>query len=384
MDGNFAAGKDISNLKDTTMTVIDSILDFLAKYINPILIGLGIILLLVVLFFYIAPKKYQKEYHSIVRFLCKIKLLAIFLSHGGLHLLLFFFFFLWGCALIGIVKNESIASFHQVVYTFYGDTLKNYKLSHLNLKKDLSRREGNMINDNDILVYYEFRRDDSLSNIPLKTIKPFKNVDSVDLVSKVRMVIKNEKPLEIEENPIQPRHFYHDFNQVHRRVKYSNKDRYIYYYTTVKSQSHSYDHSFAGEDLEKNYEKKNPYYSFWLGLNFECEPALDDSSSIRFLFNKVDVTKAHEGMEEPINIEKIIPEPSEYTVSAIMYTGKEKIQEVIDNGGIYITAVDPVLKAKSEEKQIIYTVLAGTIFAFCIDLFVQLIIKWRRLKKNEE
>lgn len=364
------------------MIVLDYILDFLAKYINPILIILGVILLLVVLFFYIAPQKYQKEYHLIVRFLYRIRLFAIFLSHGGLHLLLFFFFLLLGCALIGIVKNESIASFHQVIYTFYGDTLNNYKISHLNLTKDLSRREGNLINDNDILVNYEFRKD-SLSSIPLKTIKPFKNVDSVDLVSKVRMVIINEKPLEIEECPIKPRHFYHDFNQVHRRVKYSNKDRYIYYYTTVKSQSHSYDHKFAGKDLEKNYEKKNPYYSFWLGLNFECEPALDDSSCIRFLLNQIDVTKAHEGMEEPINIEKIIPEPSEYTVSEILYTGKEKIQEVIDNGGVYITAIDPELKAKSDERQIIYTVLAGTLFAFCLDLFVQLIIKWKRLRREQ-
>ena len=361
--------------------VVDIILDFLAENIEVILSSLGIIFVIILLILLLAPTFYNRNYKSFLHILFKGRIVALLLSHGGLHFLLFVGFFSLGCALIGIVKNESVASFHQVIYTFYGDTLHNYKLSSLKLTKDMSRRPGDFLNDNDINIEYSYTRDSS-KLIPT-IIKKFNNTDSVDLVSKVRMFNVNERPLEIESNPRKPIHFYKDYHQMHRRVKYSNKDRFIYYFTTTKSVNHSYDHSFAGKDLEKNYEKMNPYYSFWLGLKFECIPDFNDSTSICLLFSKTIDAMSSDGITEPINVEKVIPEPSERSVSKLIYKGKEKIDEVINNGGIYITAVDPVLKAKADEKQIIYTVLAGTIFAFCLDLLIQLILKWKRIKEKK-
>lgn len=365
------------------MNIIDPFLNFSAEYINPIIVCLLIILVAMTLYSVCAPRFWKKHYNGAVRLLYKIRKGALYLSHGGLHLLLFFACFLLGCAMIGMVKNENIASFHQVVYTFYGDTIKNYKMSYLNLTKDMSRKDRDSLNENDIIIEYGYIRDSTTNREPI-SLKAFKNVDSVDLVSKVRMVVQNERPLVIEDNPISPAHFYHDYTQVHNRVKYSNKDRFIYYYTTKDSKNHSYDHSFAAKDLEKNYDKINPYYSFWLGLNFESTSAPEDSCIIRFVFTQNGKNNRQEGIGEPINIEKIIPEPSEITASDITFKGKDKITEVIKNGGIYIRAVDPVIKAQSDERQIIYTVLAGTIFAFCLDLLVQIVIKWKRLKKNEK
>ena len=63
------------------------------------------------------------------------------------------------------------------------------------------------------------------------------------------------------------------------------------------------------------------------------------------------------------------------------YKGKE-LEEVLNQGGIYITGVDPVRKDVVDRLDIIYSVLIGTIAAFILDIIVSLIVKWKKLKKG--
>ena len=240
--------------------------------------------------------------------------------------------------------RNNVASFNQLVYTFYGDTLKNYKLNYLSLEKDMSRRPGETFNKDDIILAYGYERDTAVHN-PQILRPPFKNkkiIDDYDLVSVVRYLTVNSIKDTLEENPSK---------------KYLiNKNRLI------------------------DWNEMNPYFSFWIGIVMMDEVNLNDRSIIKIKYNKVEKENAQNGIERPLVLDKIMPEPTSKSMTEIVYRGKE-LDEVIRQRGIYISGQDPLKKASAEKMNVFYTVLVGTIIAFILDIIVNLVIKWRKLEE---
>lgn len=81
----------------------------------------------------------------------------------------------------------------------------------------------------------------------------------------------------------------------------------------------------------------------------------------------------------PKEIITIFPEPDVVRLNKICYQTPAKIKSVLDNGGLYVFMEDINKRKDIEKRTFLCTVLFGAALAFMIDIFVNLIIKWRNL-----
>jgi hypothetical protein len=358
---------------------MDAILNFFFNYSLVILVIIGVLIMCIIVFYILLPVLIKNVYQRITHLLTLHKGAAKFLSHGGVHFIFFFIFLVVSLWMIADVAQNNIATFNQVVYTFYGDTLKNYKLSTIKMKSDLSRRPGNVYNPNDMILEYGYKRDSLVDSH--KTLKLFNDPrikGDYDLVSVIHVVADNETPIKTF-NKLYTVYSPTKNKQVCNSIKYTSHNKYYYGRSSLEDSTHYFKYSFYGKDVLKEWSKMNPYFKFWIGVNMVCKYDIDDNSEITIILDNGN--NKGQCINEPLNIEEIIPEPSYRTVSEIKYKGKEKIGEVINNGGVYVSALDPEKKAETDKHQILYSVFAGTFIAFCIDIFIQIILKWRKIVK---
>ena len=362
---------------------MDKLFYFFSEYSFVIIIIIASIFTTIIVLYFLVPSLFNWLYQKTAHILSKHKRLAIFLSHGGVHLTLLSLFLIIAIWMIADVAKNNIATFNQVVYTFYGDTLKNYELSTIKMKSDLSRRPGNIYNPDDMILEYGYKRDQATDSP--KVVQLFNDPrikDKYDLISVVHVLTNNENPVEYYNNRYTRYHRTYS-KQVCNSIKNTSHDKYYYGRSTLEDTTHYYKYSFYGKDVLKQWSKINPYFKFWIGINMQCKHEFDDNSEITIVLDNSPNKREEEYIREPLNIEEIIPKPSDRTVSEIRFRGREKINEVVKNGGIYVSALDPEKKAETDKRQLLYSVFAGTFIAFCIDIFVQLILKWRRIKDTE-
>lgn len=81
----------------------------------------------------------------------------------------------------------------------------------------------------------------------------------------------------------------------------------------------------------------------------------------------------------PKEIISIFPEPDVVRLNRICYQTPAKIKSVLDNGGLYVFMEDINKRKDIERRTFLCTVLFGAALAFMLDIFVNLIIKWRNL-----
>lgn len=361
---------------------MDDVLYFFLNYSFVVIAIIAGVLVCLLVSYILMSSKVRLLYCKIAAWLTKHKGFALFLSHGGVHLTLFSVFLIIALWMIADVAQNNIATFNQVVYTFYGDTLRNYKLTTLKMTSDMSRRPGNIYNPNDMLLEYGYTRD--IYSDSLKTLKLFKDPrisGLYDLISVVHAIIDNETPIKKHDSLYT---VYHPTisKQVCNTIKYTSHDKYYYGRSSLEDSTHYFRYSFFGKDVLKEWSKLNPYFKFRIGVKMDCKYELDNNSEITIVLDNSKNNASGSFIKEPLNIDEIIPTPSYRTVSEIKYKGKEKIDEVIRNGGVYVSALDPEKKAEADKRQLLYSVFAGTFIAFCIDIFVQLILKWRKINKN--
>ena len=304
-----------------------------------------------------------------------------FCAHGGLHLVAFLVLFVLTICMGVYLNNSNVASFNQIVYTFYGDTLHNYRLNYLSFEKDMSRRPNNVYNENDIQLSYGYVRDTAVHNP--KIIKPAKkgayNPDC-DLVSIVRYVTCDDSDGFMKKNEC-----YHPVKglpQLRKTEYVSGHDRYYYNLSLLNDSSHVYYRVTHAEDHLIEWGGLNPYFSFWIGIvmvNPNVE--LNDESIIRIKTNDIKAQNSSEGIEHPLIFDHISPTPTYSNINEIVYKGKE-LKNVIKQNGVYISGVDPVKRERVEKRNLAITVLLGTFIAIMLDVFVHLIIKWLKLKAN--
>ena len=322
-------------------------------------------------------------YEKSIHFLLKSKWMAKFLAHGGIHMILLIVLGIIAYFMGSYLAKSNVASFNQLVYTFYGDTLNNYRLNYISFEKDMSRRPDNTYNMNDIRLSYGYI---PISNsVNKKVIQPFKHSKinyCCDLVSVVKRVKCDNK----EDTLINLKYRYEYYSQTKQyRImeNVSNHEKKYYALSTFNDSTHIFSHVTHAQDKLIEWGKLNPVFSFWIGIVTNDNTSLNDKSIIKINFNNINKSNSVGGIIQPLIVEKVIPQPSSMTINEIVYKGKE-LDDVLKQKGIYVSGYDPIKKDEVEQKNLKYTVYLGTIIAFMLDIIVQLVLKWRKLKEDKK
>lgn len=328
-------------------------------------------------------KLFSFLYDKIVKLLSLHKGIPNFLAHGGLHLIILLFLSCIVIQMIIYLKRSYVASFNQIVYSFYGDTLNNYKLNYLAFDKDMTRRPDNTYNQNDIILSYGFVKDSVETNrmIPLNFIKSYK--DTADLVSVVKYLTVNGIPDTLLNLPKNKYSFVLQTNQLISTEKVTNHERYYYSLSTLRDSMHIFHRITNAKDHLVDWGSLNPYFSFWIGINIVNNVELNRKSFIRIRVNNTIGEDSEDGIQEPLVLDRIIPEPTTSNINEIVFKGEE-LKSVIKQKGIYISGIDPIKKEEQERKNLYVTVYLGTIIAFMLDIIVHLVLKWINLNKNSQ
>lgn len=321
----------------------------------------------------------KSSYQYVLSFLSKHKSFPLFLSHGGIHFFAFALIFVFVVWMANSIWNNKVASFNQIVYTFYGDSLHNYRLSHLRFEKDMTRRQNYIVNEGDIKFTYGYVKDTSV--ITTKHIMPAEGVgpkDSCDLYSVLKYVTCNKTPDTLMEKKVR---CYRLVNGYQKTKWKTNHERKYIVWSAVKDSLYIINQRTDAIDKTIEWESINPYYSFWIGLNMPDGTCLDENSYVKIKFNDIGFENSEKGIENPMIVEKVIPQPSRIDINEVVFKGKE-LQDVIRQKGVYISGVDTIKKEEAEHEYIRDSVLLGTFLAILFDIFIQLILKWRKLKRG--
>ena len=328
-------------------------------------------------------KRVSELYRKGVSMLSNHKGIPKFFAHGLLHLIVLSILATMAIFMGLYLSESNIASFNQIIYTFEGDTLQNYRLNYLHFEKDMSRRPDNTYNENDIQLTYGYEKDSSID--VTKKIYPYRKSggDSIDLVSKVRYFLRNDVEDTIKTSPKGKYIYVKKSKQYYKINMRSNHERYYYYLSTTNDSIHEFRQITNAMDHTIDWGKLNPFFSFWIGVVTDDSCKLNKESKIVIKFNDFRKVNASDGISQPLIVEKIIPEPTSMNLKEVVYEGKE-LENVLKQKGIYVSGVDPVKRDEVEQKNLKITVYLGTIIAFMLDIIVQLFLKWRRLKKTND
>ena len=325
----------------------------------------------------------DREYSKSVNFLAKHKLFAVLLCHGGFHIIVIIICFIIISLIYTQIMDNNEARFNQMIYTFYGDTLNNYTLSNIQFKKDIAPRPGNFFNEKDIEFRCGYKKSSNYdANRKIKDVIPT-DTSFYDLVTKIEYVtindrndtIKNKKKYQYIKHPNT------NLMYIEKNEQRTNHQRFYYTYSPLNDTIHVFRRQTNANDPLKEWASDNPYHCMWIGFNFKCKPELDTTSEIRIIYNKIEYNNTIEGVRQPVTLDNILPQPTSLSLTEIVYRGKQ-LENVVKQGGIYITGIDPERKRHVDKWDVILSVLIGTIAAFIIDVAVQLILKWKNLKSK--
>ena len=325
-------------------------------------------------------KKVIWLYNRIIHFLFKSKWLARFLAHGGIHSLLLVCLGIGAYLMWVRLNKNNVTSYNQIEYTFYGDTLGNYKINYLCLKKDMRRRPDKVFNDQDIRLDVGYERKMGYSPDNINTYKSGEKYLECDLVSKVRYFVRNNEPDTIAEPAKEEYRYLTLVDQLCRTEKKSNHDRDYYNISTFKDKRHIFYRQTNAIDHLIEWGHTNPNFCFRIGIIMDDDVELNRKSKIVIKYNDFNKKESLDSYAQPLVFDQILPEPTLKTLTEIVYEG-EQLESVIKGKGIFISGTDLEKKEKVEKENLFHTVLLGTIIAFILDIFVQLIIKWRKLNE---
>ena len=324
-------------------------------------------------------KTIKKWYGKSLHMLSLHKGVPRFFAHGGLHLTVLIVLGIIAYMMIMFLRKSYVSSFNQIVYTFYGDTLHNYRINYLSFEKDITRRPDGTINTEDILWEVGYERDSSYKSPMNLPIQGQPEDVEYDLVSKVRYQRCDNIPDTIKTSNPNRYKYIRPYHQLRKTIMLSNHNRYYYSLSTLQDTTHIVDQTTNADDHVVEWGSLNPFFTFWIGINMDNETNLNDKSIIRIKVNDITKYNSQDGIENPLIIEKVLPAPTKMDINEIIYKGEE-LQAVIRQKGIYVSGTDPIKKEYVERKNLYVTVYLGTIIAFMLDIFIQLILKWRKLK----
>ena len=340
---------------------------------------------------------FKRMYSGTIHLLVKNKWAAYFLAHGGFHFLVMILCFILSYCIYQKIQTYNHQDFRQFSLRIEGDTLNNYKLSHVSIH----HTKANPLKDEKVNNFegfsYHFKygiRKDSLSklNTLVCNVEPYEGL-FVDVVQKITLTFGDTTFFENVPEDVEGVQKPEDITP-HQTAKFGgdyhlNKSKSNHYcaFTTDDSIKEN-EIAFHGPNFSNDWGGDNPYLACFYG--FHALPGtydLDSTSLLVITYNMFPYKEQGRywtGSEDdlffdpPMSIESVYPEPTELTLQDIIYRGKD-IEKVFKQGGVYVTAVDPVRKAEADKRVFGLTIIIGILLAFALDIFVQLVIKWRKL-----
>lgn len=139
--------------------------------------------------------------------------------------------------------------------------------------------------------------------------------------------------------------------------------------------------SFYTDDI--GVKKNDPYYYYYISF-----PTFDFSGDLEIIFSTSDLnTTANRSIvynqEKSLQYNFIYPEPDVVSNGIIAYYTQEKKEQIRNNRGVVIQAVDIDALNRQNRHAFLFSVLIGTGFAFLIDIIIQLIRELRRLQRKK-
>ncbi len=335
-------------------------------------------------------KKLKTIYKKSVAYLAKHKLPAFILSHGGLHILVLLLCIIGAVFMYGEVQKYNKRTFRQFSFRIEGDTLENYLLTHF----DMSIRRLQDSSGYDAIDYkFQYGRKKDVSQ-PLNTLVCNVIPHSGKIVDAIQQIT-----VTVDDYTVFDKETMHIGATSFSEESPANTAKVCYNYLINKVTAFHFDVFTSGDNIKKSlytikipyltndWDSDNPYLCCFYGVHaIPWSFDLDSTSTLTIPYNEYPykvsgnyVSEKNDMFENaPMTIEMVLPRPTEMTLEKIIYKGKD-IEKVFEQGGVYVSAVDPVKKAKANRMEFLWTVLIGTIIAFALDIMVQLVIKWRKL-----
>lgn len=121
----------------------------------------------------------------------------------------------------------------------------------------------------------------------------------------------------------------------------------------------------------------SPYHMFKIKINITgLTPSFGDESFIA-------VDLAGDGNRDNVIVfDHVYPQPTLTELNLVIWKGREGLESVMRAGEIFVDARDVRLAYEAERMNLLYNILLGTFIAFALDIIIQLIYKWRRLKTS--
>ncbi len=124
-----------------------------------------------------------------------------------------------------------------------------------------------------------------------------------------------------------------------------------------------------------------PYYYYYINL-----PSVNIAGSLSLDFKVSDLTTYDSNFQyakdKYLQYNYVFPVPDVINNGYIEYHTKDKMEQIIQNHGVIIQAVDINALNDSNNKAFLYSVLVGTGLAFLIDIIIQVIREIRNLNRR--
>lgn len=290
-------------------------------------------------------------YNSTKGFLKNHKKLSFVLSHGGLHIAVLSFLIL----VLG------------TLVFFYWKSQPEYRVSECKVELlDAKRTEYHELKRLRLFIKNENgvdRINVSAQYTPQRSLSAYltNDADTINFPSgRVKWHWYNSKATNANS----------DLEDNDQREMIMNKNGFDIIFPNYRSFAESYLQT-SGSILSP---KDSPYIDCLLKLDFgefNLNDSINDDSVIELNLG--------DNEDEIIVFNTIYPTPTEIGINRIKYTGKEAVERVLENKGIYIDAKNSVKAKQYDNLLLILSILGGTIIAFALDIIITLIYKWRRL-----
>lgn len=329
----------------------------------------------------------SRLYAKMRDYLASHKRVALFLSHGGLHVVVLLCLIACFC-LMAYSLSQSTKSEPIVIDFEFGDRSLQSKLTNFFLLVDADLQNNSKISFSLYTAYH----DTWYNHTRNRQYEPYIKT-RINKRTQIRRFTHNI-------DSVNTKVFEGDFGELRFALKGESADSLI-----INSSDYSRTHvayrdniaenkiSFSGS-LSNDSWIKNPYYSLF--IRFHYNPLLVHESVLPMSTDSLELDSSNPfpskikiifkmdkfDMEHPqlVSYTTIQPTPSKVGFDYVLYDNPVMLREILNNG-IYIEAENVAMARKVERKAFLFSVLMGTVIAFMLDVIITLILKWRRLAK---
>ncbi len=330
---------------------------------------------------------------KLVFWLAKSKL-PFFLTTVKVRLWLILILFILMIVLLFYAFNKQYPEFREtsIVYNKTQSLLFNKMYIHCDLREKSAILYYELMNNfldfkerNDSLIFNE-RNSLNDKLFPKSSLncnyfcrKNSTDIDSIMIYGFTNLTISNISNVKLDEsynkfyedtkNECQSNYLYQSNVKDNKKVITNRIERYYYKNKGLCSDFNFQHFKFGGEDMYS--PNDNPYTLYQLFMpDYEKNDfyGYSDDFQISIILNQGKTL-----------VLDIFPEPSLKNSRCISYKGRKKLEEIIENQGVYIYLQDIEKANKISRFQNYASLLAGAILAWIVELFVSIILVWKRL-----